>query len=86
MSDESLCFDSARGIARRIRAREISAREVMAAFLDGIARCTRISYVEGDGSNLITVALHQIGELRGVTRRGDELVPSGKHRFGERSA
>ena len=39
MTDESLCFDSARGIARRIRARDISAREVMAAFLDRIARC-----------------------------------------------
>ena len=39
VSDESLCFDSARGIARRIRTREISAREVMAAFLDRIVRC-----------------------------------------------
>jgi hypothetical protein len=43
-------------------------------------------HVERDGANLITVALRQIGELRGVTRRGDELVPCGKQRFGERSA
>ena len=35
---------------------------------------------------MITVALRQIGELVGVTRRSDELVPCGEKGFGERSA
>ena len=38
MSDSSLCFASARELARLIRERELSAREVMAAHLDQIAR------------------------------------------------
>jgi hypothetical protein len=54
--------------------------------LDGMACCLCIGHVEGDGANLIPVVLHEIGELPGVTRRGDELVPSGERRFGERSA
>lgn len=38
MTAESICFASAREIARLIRAREITARDVMTAFLDRIAR------------------------------------------------
>jgi len=38
VSDSSLCFASARELARLIRERELSAREVMAAHLDQIAR------------------------------------------------
>jgi hypothetical protein len=46
----------------------------------------RIGHVEGDGAHLITVALHQLGERRRVTRRGDELVPCGERCVGEGSA
>ena len=36
--DSDLCFTSARELARLLRSRAVSAREVMAAFLDQIAR------------------------------------------------
>ena len=45
-----------------------------------------VRHVEGDGADLIAIALHQVGELRRVPRRGDEAVPGGQHRLGERAA
>jgi amidase len=41
-SIDEICFSSARDLARRIRSRELSAREVMAAHLDRIARVNPI--------------------------------------------
>src|SRR6266478_9102807 len=53
---------------------------------NGITRRTLISHVEGNGANLFTVAPHEIGELRRITRGGNELVTSSKNGFGECSA
>jgi hypothetical protein len=48
-------------------------------------RCECIGHVEADGPNPIGVSFHQIRELRGL-RVAAELVPFGRHRFGEGSA
>jgi hypothetical protein len=46
-------------------------------------RCKCIGHVEGDGPNPIGVSFHQIGALRGLRAVAAELVPFGRHRFGQ---
>jgi amidase len=74
VSDSSLCFSSARELARLIRERTVSAREVMSAHLDQIARVNPgINAIVATLDDAECVSLAEAADRR--LAAGDEIGP-----------
>src|ERR1700730_9332822 len=83
---EARIFDRADVAIAGIVGEHVQPSEGLCCYGNGMGGCLFVRHIKRNGAYLVTIPLHEMGELRRIARRCNELVSCSEYCFGKRAS